>query len=161
MPAARPLAVPALAALHAALVALALTALMAVPVRAQMAAPDHLALGGYDPVAYFTEGRAVPGERGIAVKWRGRMWRFSSAANRNAFEANPHAFLPQFGGACVVALSEGRIEAGVPTEFLLHGGRLYLLGSASRRLELAESLVARLDQAAAHWPELRKTVAQR
>ncbi len=161
MPAARPLAAPAFAVLQIAMLVLALSAWMGTPARAQMAAPDRMALGGYDPVAYFTEGRAVPGERGIAVKWRGRMWRFSSAANRSLFEANPHAFVPQFGGACVVALSEGRIEAGVPTEFLVHGGRLYLLGSAKRKLELAEALSTRLDRAAAHWPELRGELASR
>jgi hypothetical protein len=160
-PAARALPMPTAtaraAALGAALMLLALMTWLAAPARAQ----DGVAVGGYDPVAYFTEGRAVPGENGIALKWRGRMWRFANAANRNAFEMNPHAYAPQFGGFCTLALSEGRIEPGTPTEFVIHDGRLYLVHDPGRREMLAQGAALRIERAAARWPDLRKTVARR
>ena len=43
------------------------------------------AVGGYDPVAYFTEGKPVEGKRDITWSWKGVTWRFSSAKNRDAF----------------------------------------------------------------------------
>ena len=148
-------------ALGAAMMLTALLLWVAAPVRVQAEGTDRVAVGGYDPVAYFTEGRAVQGDGAIALKWRGRMWRFASAANRNAFEMNPHAYAPQFGGFCTLALSEGRIEPGTPTEFVIHDGRLYLVHDARRRADLAQTLAARVEQAAAQWPELRQTVARR
>ena len=48
-----------------------------------------LTLKGYDPVAYFTEGKPVKGERQFQHKWMGATWQFSSAANRDLFVANP------------------------------------------------------------------------
>ncbi len=155
--AARPDHTPATALRASTLLLVALLTWLAAPARAM----DGVAVGGYDAVAYFTEGRAVPGERSIALKWRGRMWRFASAANRSTFEMNPHAYAPQFGGFCTLALSEGRIEPGTPTEFVIHDGRLYLVHDPARRATLAQTIAARVERATAHWPELRTTVAQR
>lgn len=156
-PAARPQATPAAALGATTLLLVALLTWLATPVRAM----DGVAVGGYDAVAYFTEGRAVPGESAIALKWRGRMWRFANAANRSTFEMNPHAYAPQFGGFCTLALSEGRIEPGTPTEFVIHDGRLYLVHDPARRAALEQTIAARVERAAAHWPDLRKTVARR
>ncbi len=57
-----------------------------------------VAIKGYDPVAYFTEGRAVKGKKEFKFKWQDAKWHFSSAANRDKFTANPEAYAPQYGG---------------------------------------------------------------
>ena len=57
-----------------------------------------VAIKGYDPVAYFTEGRAVKGKKEFEYKWQGAKWRFSSAANRDKFAADPPAYAPKYGG---------------------------------------------------------------
>ncbi len=57
-----------------------------------------LAIKGYDPVAYFTEGRAVKGKKEFEYKWEDAKWRFSSAGNRDLFAANPEKYAPQYGG---------------------------------------------------------------
>ena len=57
-----------------------------------------VAIKGYDSVAYFTEGRPVKGKKEIEYKWQGAKWRFSSAANREKFAANPAAYAPKYGG---------------------------------------------------------------
>ena len=94
------------------------------------------ALGGFDPVAYVTQERAVPGRGDIVTTWRGREYHFSSEANRALFEANPRAYTPGFDGLCVVALTEGRSEPGDPRQFVPIGQRVYFVGTEGRRREL-------------------------
>jgi YHS domain-containing protein len=57
-----------------------------------------VALKGYDPVAYFTEGRAVKGTSEFSYTWHDAKWHFASAANRDRFAADPQHFAPQYGG---------------------------------------------------------------
>ena len=94
------------------------------------------ALGGFDPVAYVTQERAVPGRGDIVTNWRGREYHFASEANRALFEANPRAYTPGFDGLCVVALTEGRSEPGDPRQFVTIGQRVYFVGTEGRRREL-------------------------
>jgi hypothetical protein len=43
------------------------------------------AIRGYDPVAYFTEGRPVKGSKEFTHRWNGAEWRFANAENRARF----------------------------------------------------------------------------
>ena len=112
------------------------------------------ALGGFDPVAYVTQERAVPGRGDIVTTWRGREYHFASEGNRALFEANPRAYTPGFDGLCVVALSEGRSEPGDPRLFVTIGQRVYLVGSEQRRQELMDNPRALLMKAKTMWLRL-------
>ena len=57
-----------------------------------------IAIKGYDPVAYFTENRAVKGKEEFEYLYEGARWRFSNAAHRDLFAANPERYMPQYGG---------------------------------------------------------------
>ncbi len=57
-----------------------------------------VAIKGYDPVAYFTEGRPVKGSPEFEYEWQDAKWRFASPANRDKFVVNPEAYAPQYGG---------------------------------------------------------------
>ena len=57
-----------------------------------------VAIKGYDPVAYFTQSRAVQGHRDHAYQWRESTWYFASAAHRDLFVADPERYAPQYGG---------------------------------------------------------------
>lgn len=57
-----------------------------------------VAIEGYDPVAYFTENRAVKGTSEFAYDWNEARWYFSRAENRDLFAANPQKYAPQHGG---------------------------------------------------------------
>src|SRR4051812_40820817 len=65
---------------------------------------EGLAIQGYDPVAYFTEGKAVKGSKSNAVFHEGVTYYFSSAANKEAFKKNPAKYEPQYGGWCAYAM---------------------------------------------------------
>jgi hypothetical protein len=80
-----------------------------------------LALHGHDPVAYHTEGRARQGRDKFAAEALGYLWRFTSAANREAFIAAPDVYLPLFGGHDGLAVAEGRMVPGDPGIFLIAG----------------------------------------
>lgn len=90
-----------------------------------------LAIRGYDPVAYFTDGRAT---RGVAeveeYEWRGLRYHFSRAEHRELFKANPERYAPQFGNFCAMALSKGELVEADPENWLISDGKLYLFGKA-------------------------------
>jgi len=89
-----------------------------------------VALMGYDSVAYFHQNEALPGAGNIALRWRGLVWHFASPENRAAFEANPRAFVPQFGGLCPEALMRGEAVQGDPRHWTIRDGKLYFSQSA-------------------------------
>lgn len=130
-------------------------AALAAPV-ARVFAPAGLALGGHDAVAYFIEGRAVPGLPSLALRWRGAVWRFATATNLAVFEGNPTAFAPQFGGYCAYGLSLGLALAGDPTAFAIVDGRLYLAHSTDFLRLLAADAAAVTEAARRAWPGLRR-----
>jgi YHS domain-containing protein len=82
--------------------------------------------GGHDVVAYFREGRPVRGVSRFSHEWRGATWRFASAANRDAFAANPAAYAPAYGGHCAWAAAQGYKAKGDPEHWRIVDGRLFL-----------------------------------
>lgn len=115
-------------------------------------APGGVAISGYDAVAYFVENRAVPGIADHALRWRGATWYFVSAKNMEAFEMNPSAYAPQYGGYCAYAVARGSAGASAPEAFAVHGGRLYLNSSVAIREVWAEDMAENIRRADANWP---------
>ncbi len=94
---------------------------------------EEVMLLGYDPVAYFTEGKPARGKRDITSMLPGRAYYFVSVENKRQFDAAPQKFEPQYGGFC----SNGapyRIKLGSdPTEFIIHNNRLFIFGDVLGR----------------------------
>lgn len=85
---------------------------------------------GFDPVAYFTTGKATEGSRDISVEFLEGTWRFASEKNRDLFLADPGSYIPQYGGHCAWGIkSHGHIEPE-PTQFRVVEGKLYLFNNA-------------------------------
>lgn len=115
---------------------------------------DGLALGGTDPVAYVSEGAPVRGEARFATDWMGARWTFASAANRDAFAADPERYAPAFGGYCAFAASRGYLAPTIPEAWSIQDGRLYLNASLrARELWLAE-LPGVIAAGEANWPAI-------
>src|ERR1700741_1149939 len=87
-----------------------------------------LAIRGYDPVAYFTDGMPVRGRPDIEYEWDERRYRFSRAEHRELFKADPVRYAPQFAGFCAVALTRGEVDEANPEYWLISDGKLYLFG---------------------------------
>lgn len=136
--------------LAAGLAALAMPAMAEEP---PIFATNRLAIQGYDPVAYFNEGKPVEGSDAHQLMWMGATWRFSSAANREAFERNPQRFAPQYGGYCAYAASQGYVAPTDPSAFTVHEGKLYLNYSRRVRGIWEQDIPGHISSADANWPK--------
>ena len=77
-------------------------------------APDGVAIRGYDPVAYFSDGKPVPGSDAYTADWNGARWKFASAAHRDLFKADPVKYAPQYGGYCAYGTAKGHLAPTQP-----------------------------------------------
>ncbi len=87
-----------------------------------------IALHGYDPVAYFKQGKALKGKKEIgAVAFEGVTYYFSFAANKETFKQNPAAYEPQYGGWCAYAMGSDGSKVDIdPETYKIVNGRLYV-----------------------------------
>jgi thioredoxin-dependent peroxiredoxin len=92
--------------------------------------PDKVALSGYDPVSYLTQGKAVKGSPEISSVYRGVSYRFVGEDNRALFAENPEKYLPTYGGWCATAMAKGKKVEIDPTNFKVTNGRLFLFFKA-------------------------------
>lgn len=142
-----------LAAFALALISLAAPA----PAMAQQA-PVHtgllsrVAVGGYDPVAYFTQGRPVRGTMQHRITHQGYEYRFSSAENLATFRANPARYVPQYGGYCAWAVANGYTAAGNPQNWRIVDGRLYLNYNDEIQQRWEADIPGFIRSANANWP---------
>jgi len=113
-----------------------------------------VAVDGTDVVAYFNAGKPVSGKRSLTHEWNGVTWRFSSAANRDAFAADPEAYAPQYGGYCAYAVSEGYTASTTPKAWRIVDGKLYLNYSLSVKKLWEEDIPGRIAAADANWPKV-------
>ena len=91
----------------------------------------NLAIQGYDPVAYFKQGRAVKGKKEIAASYEGVVYYFSMPVNKEYFLKNPSKFEPQYGGWCAFAMGDSNEKVSVnPETFKIIDGKLYLFYNA-------------------------------
>jgi hypothetical protein len=90
-----------------------------------------LAIKGYDPVAYFTIGKAVLGKPDIEYEWDEQRYRFVSTEHRELFKADPVRYAPQFTNFCAMALARGEVHQANPEYWLVTGRKLYLFGGSS------------------------------
>src|ERR1700746_2606529 len=82
--------------------------------RAQSAQPAslRLVLKGYDPVAYFTDGKPIPGKPEYETVYDDARYRFASAQHLELFKSDPDRYAPQYAGSCAAAITAGvKIEA--------------------------------------------------
>jgi YHS domain-containing protein len=90
---------------------------------------NTVALHGYDPVAYFTENRAMRGNKRILERLGGATYFFASRASRYEFLGDATRYQPQFGGYCAASLASGRLEDINPHLFVIYEGKLFLFNN--------------------------------
>ncbi len=118
-----------------------------------------LAINGFDPVAYFTDGAARPGSADLEYRAGGVIWRFRNEGNRAAFAAAPHIYRPRFGGYDPVAVARGVGTAGHPDIWMISGNQLYLFYNVQARAAFAADPLGIARNADQRWPEVLLTLA--
>ncbi|MGH7006302.1 MAG: YHS domain-containing (seleno)protein [Alphaproteobacteria bacterium] len=119
-------------------------------------AVDGVALRGYDPVAYFAESKPVKGSPEFSFQWKGAVWHFASAANRDAFEASPEKYAPQYGGYCAFGTAQGYTVATEPDAWKIVEGKLYLNYNQSVRTRWEQDIPGFIKSADGNWPGVLK-----
>ncbi len=128
------------------------------PAAAQAGDPGDkaaLAIQGYDPVSYFTEGRATKGKQDFSHVWDDQKYQFSSVANRDRFAGDPERYAPVFPGYCAAALSLGKVMRPDPEQWLIIDGKLYLFAAQKGR-QMAAERPSLVKESEANWERLRK-----
>lgn len=113
-------------------------------------------LDGYDPVAYFTDGKPVKGTAALTADYKGEKYQFATAQNRDAFVAAPEKYLPQYGGYCAWAVAQNQLAPGDPKVFKVVDGKLYLNVNRDVANRWEKDIPGFIRAADANWPKLKK-----
>ncbi len=120
---------------------------------------DGAAIGGYDPVAYFTDGRPVIGNAAHTYQWDGATWRFASAESRAKFASAPKKYAPKYGGFCAWAVSQGYTAKTDPDAWSIVNGALYLNYSTGVRKMWAVDPAGNIAKGDENWPGIKSKLA--
>jgi YHS domain-containing protein len=114
---------------------------------------EPLMLLGHDPVAYFTDGKAIRGDPAIVARHDGDVYYFASDDHRRMFEASPAKYAPQYGGFCSSGAAYGVKLGSDPTEWRIVDGRLFVFGDVLGREYWLMDPRWHIEKADALWPE--------
>lgn len=114
-----------------------------------------VAIGGYDPVTYFSQARALKGSSQITATHDGAIYYFSTTANRDVFLANPGRYVPLYGGYCAYGVANGHKVNVDPEAFRVVDGRLYLNYSKSVQQKWLADVPGNIAKAEGNWPALK------
>src|SRR5262249_36446519 len=114
-----------------------------------------VALGGYDPVAYFDTGRPTHGVETISASYGGTRYLFASEAHRKTFLTNPKKYVPEFGGFCAVGTSFGEKVDVDPETGKVVKGKLYLNNNAKAQAIFDKDTRGTISRAEHNWPTVK------
>jgi YHS domain-containing protein len=122
-------------------------------------AKDGIAINGYDPVGYFTDGKPVKGSKAFSFDYGGATFYFASAAHRDAFARDPARYTPQFGGYCAYGTAEGHKAPTEPQAFTVVNGKLYLNYNDRVAGKWRKDTQHYIDKANANWSSVKEQPA--
>jgi YHS domain-containing protein len=114
------------------------------------------AIHGYDPVAYFTDGKPVQGKEDLELEWMGAKWRFATAEHLASFKKAPETYAPQYGGYCAYAVSQGRLVDIDPNAWSIVDGKLYLNYDLDIQKTWQQDIPGYVMKADKNWPGILK-----
>ena len=121
-----------------------------------------LSISGYDPVAYFTDGKPVQGKSEIEYLWHKLRWRFASPAHRDLFAKEPDRYTPQYDGYCALGVSageEGHKDTVDPEAWAIVDGKLYLTHMSQGMDDWRQNPADYIKQADANWAAVKDLAA--
>ncbi len=114
-------------------------------------------LSGYDPVAFFTEGKPVKGNPQYQSRYANygeATYYFASSDHKSLFDQNPEKFAPQYGGYCATAMSMGKVEEIQVEYFVVHNHRLLMQRNKMAKMVFMRDPDVRVAAADKNWPGL-------
>ena len=118
-----------------------------------------LSISGYDPVAYFTDGKPVQGKSEIEHLWHKLRWRFASSEHREMFAKDPDHYAPQYDGYCAMGVAEtggvAHKDTVDPEAWAIVDGKLYLTHLPQGMDDWRQNPAAFIKQADANWTAVK------
>jgi len=151
-------ALPARAALALALATFAPPAFAGLTQRIVVDWHSGLAIDGYDPVAFFAEGKAEVGSGDFELRYAGAIWRFSNIGNRAAFAQRPDVYMPQYGGYDPIGVARGVAVPGNPRIWSITGDRLFLFYDSAQREKFVSNPARFIAASERRWPDVVQTL---
>jgi len=115
---------------------------------------SDVAVGGYDVVAYFDQGKPLKGSEQFSTTWKGAEWHFASQDHLERFKADPARYAPQYGGYCAWAVAHNDTATGDPTLWTIVDGKLYLNYNADIQHKWRRNEKELIGDADGYWPGL-------
>lgn len=113
-----------------------------------------VALEGYDPVSYFTDGKPVKGDKKIEATFNGALYHFVSQEHRATFEKDPTKYAPAYGGFCGYAASVGKVRPANPLIWSIVDGQLIVQHTKGADELWKKDVAGNKAKADRYWPLL-------
>jgi enamine deaminase RidA (YjgF/YER057c/UK114 family) len=114
----------------------------------------RVSISGYDPVAYFTDGKPVLGKAGFESVWHKLRWRFASGEHRDLFIKDPQRYAPQYDGYCALGAADqaaAHKDTVDPEAWVIVDGKLYLVHNSYWLEKWREKAKEYIKQADKDW----------
>jgi hypothetical protein len=121
-----------------------------------VAGASGIALNGYDPVAFFNDGKPTHGDPAVTTIHKGATYLFASKAHKAMFEADPAKYAPQFGGYCAFGASVGALFPVDINTWQVRNGKLYLNLNPAIANQFNKDIDGNIAKAEKKWPDLVK-----
>lgn len=123
--------------------------------KAEIFSPGGKAIKGYDPVAFFSEQKAMKGIDSLSYRWKDATWYFASNANLDKFKANPEAYAPQYGGYCAYGTADGHKAPTETDTWTIANGKLYFNYNQKVKALWDKDRPGYIGKADKNWPVIK------
>lgn len=113
-------------------------------------------LSGYDPVAYFTDGKAIRGSGFHVAVWNGVTYAFASKDHKALFEKTPEKYLPAYGGYCAYGVAVAKKFVADPEVWTIVGDKLYLNLDKDIQQKWEKDIPGSIAKAEKNWPGIKE-----
>ena len=117
---------------------------------------ENVALKGFDPVAYFTDGKPRKGNPGITSKFQGVTYEFVNKDHKAQFDKEPAKYIPAYNGFCAFGVTEGLKIDIDPHAYAIDDGKLNVFFSEDARDAFQNDLAKKSKEAEEKWPAVQK-----
>lgn len=87
---------------------------------------SRVAISGYDPVAFFTDGKPVNGSPSITAMHHGATYFFATEEHKRLFTSSPDKYAPQYGGFCAYGVGHDALFPVDINTWQVRNNKLYL-----------------------------------
>ncbi len=131
-----------------------LVSVVATPVFATDVTNSTPGISGYDPVAYFTEGKPMKGSGYHVAEYQGVTYAFASNDHKDLFEDNPGKYVPAYGGYCAFGVAVGKKFVSDPEAWKVVDGTLYLNLDKEIQSKWLQDVPGYITKSEANWKKI-------